>query len=114
MNGNVEVAVINLGFARGGKETRPWQGEARHRDHFVGQQRCCKTQASGAGIAPMMPEQLRACEPCRQRPGRMGATVIAVDNGDIFGPQEAYLWHYVSKDAQYGACIDTYGRRSFR
>src|SRR3546814_3966244 len=56
----------------------------------------------------MMPEQLRACEPCRQRPGRMGASVIAVDNGDIFGPQEAYLWPYVSKDAQYGACIDTH------
>src|SRR3546814_3163557 len=51
---------------------------------------------------------LRACEPCRQRPGRMGASVIAVDNGDIFGPQEAYLWPYVSKDAQYGACIDTH------
>src|SRR3546814_16971649 len=56
----------------------------------------------------MMPEQLRACEPCRQRPGRMGASVIAVDNGDIFGPQEASLWPYVSKDAQYGACIDTH------
>src|SRR3546814_19685842 len=56
----------------------------------------------------MMPEQLRACEPCRQRPGRMGASVIAVDNGDIFGPQDAYLWPYVSKDAPYGACIDTH------
>src|SRR3546814_14151684 len=38
----------------------------------------------------------------------MGVSVIAVDNGDIFGPQEAYLWPYVSKDAQYGACIDTH------
>src|SRR3546814_2775338 len=88
---------------------RDWSSDVCSSDlHFVGQQRCCKTQASGAGIAPMMPEQLRACEPCRQRPGRMGASVIAVDNGDIFGPQEAYLWPYVSKDAQYGACIDTH------
>src|SRR3546814_11971576 len=38
----------------------------------------------------------------------MGASGIAVDNGDIFGPQEAYLWPYVSKYAQYGACIDTH------
>src|SRR3546814_11389808 len=59
-------------------------------------------------MSPVSPGPLCACGPGLQRPRRMGASCSAVEKGDIFGPQEAYLWPYVSKDAQYGACIDTH------